>query len=57
MATKWPKFQWSVFQQQADKTYFLVVIGQNLAEDEAEALRKRAVQAGLPRDTYIKKVL
>ncbi|HEX4274901.1 MAG TPA: protein kinase [Bryobacteraceae bacterium] len=56
MAGKWPKFQWTVFQQQAEKTYYLVVVGQNLSEDDAEALRKRAIQSGLPRDAYIKKV-
>jgi hypothetical protein len=56
MEAKWGRFQWSVLEQRADKTYYLVVIGQNLSEDDAEALRKRAVQAGLPRDTYIKRV-
>jgi serine/threonine protein kinase len=53
---KWPAFRWSVLNQHADKTYYLVVIGQNLSEDDAEALRKRAVQSGLPRDAYIKRV-
>jgi hypothetical protein len=33
------------------------VIGQNLSEDQANALRKRAVASGLPRDTYVKRFL
>jgi serine/threonine protein kinase len=55
MARRWPKFKSNVFEQKADKTYYLVVVGQNLSEDEAQALRKRAVSSGLPRDTYIKR--
>jgi hypothetical protein len=56
MAQRWPSFQWSVFQQQAGKTYYLVVVGQNLSQDQAETLRSRALASGLPRDTYIKKL-
>lgn len=56
MARRWPNFKWSVSQQQAGKTYYLVVIAQNLSEDEAATLRDRAVSSGLPRDTYIKKL-
>jgi len=56
LESKWPAFQWSVLQQKADKSYSLVVIGRNLSEDDAEALRKRALAAGLPRDVYIKRV-
>jgi hypothetical protein len=55
MARRWPKFNTNVFEQKADKTYYLVVIGQNLSEDQAQALRKRAVGSGLPRDTYVKR--
>jgi serine/threonine protein kinase len=56
MAKAWPNFKWSVSEQRAGKTYYLVVIGQNLSEDEAAALRNRAVASGLPRDAYIKKL-
>jgi hypothetical protein len=56
MASRWPNFKWGVLQQQAGKTFYLVVIGQNLSEDEAATLRDRAVASGLPRDTYIKKL-
>jgi serine/threonine protein kinase len=56
MAQRWPSFQWSVFQQQAGKTYYLVVVGQNLSQDQAETLRSRALASGLPHDTYIKKL-
>ncbi len=56
LAKRWANFKWSVLPQLAGKTYYLVVIGQNLSEDEAEKLRSRAVASGLPGDTYIKKV-
>jgi hypothetical protein len=56
MEGRWARFQWSLLEQRAEKTYYLVVIGHDLGEDAAEALRKRAIQAGLPRDTYIKRV-
>ena len=57
MASKWPNFEISVLEAQSEKTHYLVVLGKNLSEDEAEALRKRAVEAGLPRQTYIKRVM
>ncbi len=41
----------------AEKTHYLVVLGQNLSEDQPEELRKRAVDSGVPRDTYIKRVM
>jgi hypothetical protein len=53
----WPKFNIGVFQPRAEKAHYLVVLGQNLSEDQAEELRKRAVDSGLPRDTYIKRVM
>jgi serine/threonine protein kinase len=56
MARTWPNFKWSVSEQRAGKTYYLVVIGQNLSEDEAAKLRNRAAASGLPRDAYIKKL-
>lgn len=54
IARKWPKFNLDVYEQDEGKGYYLVELGHNLTEEEAEALRKRAVAAGLPRDTYIK---
>jgi hypothetical protein len=33
-----------------------VVLGRNLSEDQAQALRTRAVQSRLPGDTYIKRL-
>jgi len=57
MMRRWPKFNIGVFQPRAGKTHYLVVLGQNLSEDQAEELRKRAVASGLPRDTYIKRVM
>ncbi len=59
MMKRGPKFDIGVFQPLAQKTHYLVVLGQNLSEDQAEELRKRAVDSGLPRkaDTYIKRVM
>jgi len=57
MSRRFPKFKVSVFEQNSDRARFLVVLGQNLSEDAAEALRQRAVRSGLPRDTYIKRVM
>jgi hypothetical protein len=56
MTKRWPKFEISLFESHAEKVTFLVVLGRNLSEDQAEALRKRAVGSGLPHDTYIKRV-
>jgi hypothetical protein len=53
---RWPEFNISVFEPQTEKHY-LVVLGQDLSEVQAEALRKRAVESGLPTDTYIKRVM
>jgi hypothetical protein len=53
---RWPRFNISVFEPQTEKHY-LVVLGENLSEVQAEALRKRAIGSGLPGDTYIKRVM
>ena len=55
LARKWPKFNFSVFPQTTERAQFSIVIGKNISEDEADALRKRAVASGIPADTYIKK--
>jgi hypothetical protein len=57
MAKRFPKFDIKVQEQSSDRANFLVVLGQNLSEDDAASLRERAVRAGLPRDTYIKRVM
>lgn len=57
MMKKWPNFKISLSEPQAEKTRYLVVLGQNLSEDQAEMLRKRAIDSGLPHDTYIKRVM
>ena len=53
--SKWPRFHVEIFQPPSQRTRHLVVIGRNLSESKAEALRKRARASGLPRDTYIKR--
>jgi hypothetical protein len=54
---RWPGFQVAVSQPQSDRAHYYVTLGENLAEEQAETLRKRAVESGLPRDTYIKRVM
>ncbi len=56
MGRQWPKFSASVQDQKTDRARYLVVLGQDLSEADAEALRQRAVRSGLPQDTYIKKL-
>jgi hypothetical protein len=57
MMRRWPQFNIGVLRPRAEKTLYLVVLGQNLSEEQAETLRRRAVDSGLPRDTYIKRVM
>jgi hypothetical protein len=54
---RWPGFQVAVSHPQSDPAHYYVTLGEDLAEDQAEAVRKRAVESGLPRDTYIKRVM
>jgi hypothetical protein len=37
-----------------DSPYYAVVIGANLTQEEARALTERAINSGLPKDTYYK---
>jgi hypothetical protein len=57
MTKKWPDFQISVIESQGEKTPYLLVLGRNLSEDQAKALRKRAFESRLPGDTYIKRLM
>lgn len=57
LAGKWPDFHPSVQEQRTEKAPYVVVLGENLSEDAAQSLRQRAVSAGLPRDTYIKRLM
>lgn len=57
LASRWPGFHPSVTEQHKEKAPYIVVLGQNLSEDAAQSLRRRAVSSGLPRDTYIKRML
>ena len=50
---KWPRFPAQVVAPASESHRFLVVIGSNLSENAAEALRQRGRGAGLPRDAYI----
>jgi hypothetical protein len=55
LSRSFPQFRPSVFPPSAIDTHYLVIIGSGLSADGAESLRQRAVVAGLPPDTYIKK--
>jgi hypothetical protein len=57
MTNRWPNFQISVFESQEEKTPYLLILGRNLSEDQAQALRQRAFKSRLPGDTYIKRVM
>lgn len=57
MAARWPKFNPTVLGPGTGRVHYIVVLGQNLSQDEADALRKRAVAAGFPRDSYIKNLM
>jgi hypothetical protein len=57
LANKWRNFNPTVMERHSEKAPYMVVLGENLSEDAAESLRQRAVTSGLPRDTYIKKMM
>jgi cell division septation protein DedD len=56
LARRWPGFQLRVSEHSAERAPWLVTLGENLSEDEAESLRARAVHAGVARDAYIKRM-
>jgi len=56
LAKRWKAFQVEVVEAPSEKVRLLVVIGKNLSQDQADALRRRAVSSGMPRDTYIKRI-
>ncbi len=55
ISRRFPRFQARVYAPPVTNPHHLVVIGENLTEEQADALRTRARAAGLPRDVYIKK--
>ena len=57
LADRWHNFNLSVLERHSERVPYLVVLGENLSEDAAQSLRQRAVNSGLPRDTYIKKTM
>jgi hypothetical protein len=57
ITARWPKYHASVFDPPVKDPHHLVVIGANLSEDAADALRKHARADGLPNDIYIKKFI
>jgi hypothetical protein len=55
LSKRWPNFHVEVFQPPLQSSRHLVIIGKNLSEDRAEALRLRAHREGLAGDAYIKR--
>ncbi|MDQ6706107.1 MAG: protein kinase [Acidobacteriota bacterium] len=55
ISRRWPRFKTEVFAPPAGTGYYLVLLGANLSQDAATRIQQRAIAAGLPRDTYIKK--
>jgi hypothetical protein len=51
---KFRDFKASVYEPYGDNPYYAVVIGANLTQSEAKALRDKAVSAGFPKDSYYK---
>jgi hypothetical protein len=43
-----------VYAPYGDNPYYAVVIGANLTQEEAKALRDKAIKSGLPKDSYYK---
>ncbi|MDE3197390.1 MAG: SPOR domain-containing protein [Acidobacteriota bacterium] len=56
LASRWPGFPATVVERPREKARYLVVLGQRLSQTDAKALKAKAVRAGLPRDTYIKRL-
>lgn len=46
-------FHAEVYDKYADNQYYAVVIGANLIYEDAKQLRKKAIDNGLPKDTYL----
>jgi hypothetical protein len=50
---RWPRFKAEVHASQGQKPYYLVILGANLSDRTAAALRQRARSAGVARDAYV----
>jgi serine/threonine protein kinase len=55
ITSRWPRFKAEVFSPpvEGEKSYYLVIIGSNLSQKAAVAVRQRARAAGMPADAYI----
>jgi Serine/threonine protein kinase len=52
---KWPRFKAEIYSPEGAR-YYLVVIGSGLSQRDAAAVQQRAIAAGMPHDTYIKRL-
>jgi hypothetical protein len=50
---RWPRFKAEVRGSTGQKPYYLVILGANLSDKAAAALRQRARSAGVARDAYV----
>ncbi|MBI5749602.1 MAG: SPOR domain-containing protein [Nitrospinae bacterium] len=53
IAKEWKDFKAEVYAPYGENLYYAVVIGANLAREEAQQLRQKAILAGFPEDTYL----
>jgi cell division septation protein DedD len=53
---RWERLQAYVFPTSGDADRYLVVIGSGLSKDSAEALKGRALSAGVAKDSYVTKL-
>jgi eukaryotic-like serine/threonine-protein kinase len=56
LAKRWPAFHMQVSEHSSERAPWLVTLGENLSENEADSLRARAIHEGLARDAYIKRI-
>lgn len=56
LGKRFPAFHPTLSEHNSERAPWLVTLGGNLSEAEAEELRARAIRAGLPRDAYIKRI-
>jgi len=56
LAKRWPAFSLNISEHNSERAPWLVTLGENLSEDEADNLRARAVREGLAGDAYIKRI-
>ncbi len=57
LAKRWPNFPIGIFESPGERTTYLLLLGRNLSEEQAQTLRKRAIKSRVPGDIYIKRLM